>query len=92
MAHSHLRAFVPGIVRGGLVPMPILREALIIGQLGNIGQTVVERRIGGREQREVHIPDHIATPRAVEGSEVIRETGSILEAQAVFLQEAASAG
>ena len=92
MAHRHLRSVVPGIVRAGFVPMPVLGEALIGGQFGDVGQTVVKCGIGGGDQSEVHIPDHLAPPRALEGGEVIRMARSVREAQAVFLQEAASAG
>ena len=59
MADCHFRALMPCIVRGGLMPMTIHREAFVIRQFGDVLQTIRQR--GGGDEGEVHVAGQITT-------------------------------
>jgi hypothetical protein len=67
--------------------MTIASKALIIGQLGNIGQAIVQLGVGGADQGHAHIAEHLSAPGTAQGGKVVGQVRRILKAHAMFLQE-----
>ena len=47
---------MPGILRGGFVPVAVRGEDFIAGQFGNVGQPVMQPTIGGAQNRQIDLP------------------------------------
>src|SRR5574341_680747 len=91
MADGHLGPSVSGIMHGSLVPMAVQREALVMGQLGNVGQAVVELRVGGGQQSQADVLDDLSPAWTLQSGEVVRVAWRTFKAQPVFLKKSPSA-
>lgn len=86
VADGHLRSFVPGVVGGGPVPMPVHGEALVARQLRDVGQAVGQVA-HGREQPLAHVDGQVPAASAGQGPEVVGPRRLMTGARAVSLQE-----
>ena len=92
VAHGHLDSVMPGVMRGGLVPVPVGGEDFAAGQFGQVGQAVGQLRMGGGQHRLIDLLLHRATASAVEAGEIVGQAGGLGVPRPVLVQKGPSTG